>query len=84
MSIVTLDTVVNLADKGIPADSFRFGKTTMESDRYICSSAVNSDNKAQVVCIDMHNNNNETRKTTGGDAFLMNPIDNIMAVRGKY
>eukprot|EP00922_Rhytidocystis_sp_ex-Travisia-forbesii_P044502 GHVS01066380.1.p1 GENE.GHVS01066380.1~~GHVS01066380.1.p1 ORF type:complete len:1807 (-),score=256.84 GHVS01066380.1:448-5775(-) len=73
---------MDLAEMGLSSSSFRFGHLTMESDRFVCVKDVsNGDN--QVVVIDMHKQNAVTRKPMKAEGCLMNPVDNIIALRGK-
>lgn len=79
---ITVSTVINLADHGINAQSFRFGSLTIESDKYISVKDAAADGAGQVVVIDMHHNNLMTRRPMKAEASLMNPSDNIMALKG--
>eukprot|EP00922_Rhytidocystis_sp_ex-Travisia-forbesii_P070816 GHVS01105726.1.p1 GENE.GHVS01105726.1~~GHVS01105726.1.p1 ORF type:complete len:1773 (+),score=396.02 GHVS01105726.1:341-5659(+) len=79
---LTLTSVMDLAEMGLSAGSFRVGSLTMESDRFVCvKDASNGDN--QVVVVDMHKQNAVTRKPMKAEGCLMNPVDNIIALRGK-
>mmetsp|Transcript_131666 Transcript_131666/g.366972 ORF Transcript_131666/g.366972 Transcript_131666/m.366972 type:complete len:745 (-) Transcript_131666:8-2242(-) len=79
---ITLTAVINLSDLGINAQAFRFGNLTMESDRYISVKDTAPDGSSQVVVIDMYNCNSLSRRPIKAEASLMNPVDNIMALRG--
>eukprot|EP00928_Gymnodinium_smaydae_P000827 TRINITY_DN1030_c0_g1_i3.p1 TRINITY_DN1030_c0_g1~~TRINITY_DN1030_c0_g1_i3.p1 ORF type:complete len:1741 (-),score=474.00 TRINITY_DN1030_c0_g1_i3:126-5348(-) len=79
---VNLNSVVNLAEVGVQPTAFRFGSTTMESDRYISCKDQAADGSGQVVVIDMHNGNAVNKRPMKADATLMNPNDNIIALRG--
>ncbi|CAE8645522.1 unnamed protein product, partial [Polarella glacialis] len=78
---VTVATTINLADHGINAQSFRFGATTMESDKYISVKDTAPDGTAQVVVIDMHNGNAVNKRPMKAEATLMNPSENIIALK---
>mmetsp|Transcript_39448 Transcript_39448/g.98764 ORF Transcript_39448/g.98764 Transcript_39448/m.98764 type:complete len:1743 (+) Transcript_39448:183-5411(+) len=80
---VTLTPVMNLADMGVNPNGFRFGLLTMESDRFICVKDQAQDGSSQVAVIDMHANNSINRKPMKAEASLMNPKDNIIALKGK-
>jgi len=79
---VTLGTVLNLAEQGLNPQGFRFGNLTMESDKYICVKDAAADGSSQVVVVDMHNNNTVNRRPMKAEASLMNPADNIIALKG--
>eukprot|EP00930_Biecheleria_cincta_P019685 TRINITY_DN1496_c0_g1_i1.p1 TRINITY_DN1496_c0_g1~~TRINITY_DN1496_c0_g1_i1.p1 ORF type:complete len:1703 (+),score=387.00 TRINITY_DN1496_c0_g1_i1:58-5166(+) len=78
---VNVQAALDLAGQGINAQSFRFGVTTMESDKYICVKDTGADGAPQVVVIDMHNGNNVTKRPMKAEATLMNPAENIMALK---
>jgi len=79
---ITLNAVLNLADQGVGAQNFRFGSLTMESDRYISVKDSAPDGSGQVVVVDMHGGNAVSRRPMKAEASLMNPADNIMALKG--
>ncbi|CAK0828926.1 unnamed protein product [Prorocentrum cordatum] len=79
---VTLAPVIDLAAQGINAQAFRFGNLTMESDKYISVKDTAADGASQVVTVDMHNNNAVNKRPMKAEATLMNPTDNIIALRG--
>jgi clathrin heavy chain len=81
-SPITLNTTINLADHGIAATAFRFGNLTMESDKYLSVKDTAPDGTSQVVVFDMHNNNAINKRPMKADASLMNPQDNIIALKG--
>eukprot|EP00929_Paragymnodinium_shiwhaense_P056354 TRINITY_DN2820_c0_g1_i2.p1 TRINITY_DN2820_c0_g1~~TRINITY_DN2820_c0_g1_i2.p1 ORF type:complete len:1724 (-),score=606.43 TRINITY_DN2820_c0_g1_i2:339-5510(-) len=80
---VNLTNVANLADQGVNANAFRFGQTTMESDRFISVKDTAADGSGQVVVIDMHNGNAVNKRPMKAEASLMAPNDNIMALKGS-
>jgi clathrin heavy chain len=80
---VTMTPIIDLAGQGINANAFRFGNLTMESDKYISVKDTAPDNSSQVVVVDMHNGNAINKRPMKADATLMNPRDNIMALKGS-
>jgi len=80
---VTLGTVISLADLGINPQGFRSGNLTMESDRYISIKDQAADGSGQAVVIDMHNGNTVNKRPMKAEASLMNPADNIIALKGS-
>jgi len=80
---ISVTTTINLADHGINPQSFRFGSTTMESDKYISVKDTGADGSSQVVVFDMHNNNAINKRPMKAEATLMNPRDNIIALKGS-
>jgi len=80
---ISLATTINLADHGLNAQSFRFGNLTMESDKYISVKDTAADGSSQVAVIDMHSGNTVNRRPMKAEASLMNPADNIMALKGS-
>lgn len=79
---ISLSTMMNLSEQGFNSQSFRFGSLTMESDRYISVKESAPDGTGQVAVIDMHNGNSISRRPMKAEASLMNPMDNIMALKG--
>lgn len=80
---ISMGMVMNLADMGIGAQSFRFGHLTMESDRYISVKDTDAAGASQVVVIDMHNGNTVNKRPMKAEATLMNPAENIIALKGS-
>uniref|UniRef100_A0A7S4QZJ1 Clathrin heavy chain n=1 Tax=Alexandrium monilatum TaxID=311494 RepID=A0A7S4QZJ1_9DINO len=80
---ITLATTMNLADHVTNAQAFRFGNLTMESDKWLSVKDTAADGSSQVVVIDMHNGNAVSRKPMKAEASLMNPKDNIMALKAS-
>jgi len=79
---VTLAPVIDLAAQGINAQAFRFGNLTMESDKYIGIKDTAPDGSSQVVIVDMHNGNAVNKRPMKAEAILMNPRDNLIALKG--
>mmetsp|Transcript_30328 Transcript_30328/g.70760 ORF Transcript_30328/g.70760 Transcript_30328/m.70760 type:complete len:1710 (-) Transcript_30328:179-5308(-) len=80
---VSLQPVVDLASLGLNPQGFRFGNLTLESDKYISLKDTGADGSSQVVVIDMHANNAVNKRPMKADATLMNPKDNIIALKGS-
>lgn len=78
---LTLNTTIDLASQGINAQAFKFNSLTMESDKYISIKDTAPDGTAQVVVVDMHNNNAVNKRPMKAEATLMNPQDNIIALK---
>ncbi|KAF4687757.1 hypothetical protein FOZ60_003512 [Perkinsus olseni] len=80
---VNITGVVNLSDLGINSKDFRFGVLTMESDKYVAVKDQAPDGSVQVITVDMHDNNKVTRRPMKAEAVVMNPVDNIIALKGR-
>jgi clathrin heavy chain len=65
-----------LQQLGVPETSIKHGSTTMESDR--CIVCVE---QAQVTIVDLANGAQVTRRPMQAEAAIMNPAQNIMALR---
>eukprot|EP00398_MALV-I-01_sp_L67-1_P000178 gene178-941_t len=76
--------VIDLVNQlNISASNCRFGTCSMESDHYICVADTGADGSTTVVMIDLENNNNVTRKPMKAEGALMNPVENVIALKGK-
>lgn len=53
----------------------------MESDKYISIKDTAADGSGQVIVVDMHNNNTVSKRPMKAEATLMNPADNIIALK---
>lgn len=80
---ITLGQQCKLQDLGINDASLSFANLGLESDRYVCVKDQDASGQPQVVVIDMHANNAVDRKTMKAEASIMNPVDNIIALRAK-
>lgn len=68
---------------GINAANIGFNTLTMESDKYICvREKVGEQN--QVVIIDMSQPQNLVRRPITADSAIMNPNNNIIALKGTF
>ncbi|CEP17142.1 hypothetical protein [Parasitella parasitica] len=72
----------NLTHRGVNASSIGFNTLTMESDRFICVRET-VDSKAQVVIMDLENNNELTRRPTSANSVIMHPRAKIMALKAN-
>lgn len=75
--------VVDLQTLGLNSTSFRFGFLTLESEKYICIRDEAQDGSAQVVVIELQNNNNVVRRPMKAEAAIMNPVHNVIALKAK-
>ncbi|OLQ05934.1 Clathrin heavy chain [Symbiodinium microadriaticum] len=57
------------------------GSQALRSDKYISIKDTAADGTAQVVVVDMHNNNAVSKRPMKAEATLMNPADNIIALK---
>jgi clathrin heavy chain len=53
----------------------------MESDRFVCVKDTDAGGNSQVVMVDMHNGNAVSTKPMKAEAALMNPRDNVIALK---
>ncbi|OMJ87695.1 hypothetical protein SteCoe_10539 [Stentor coeruleus] len=79
---VRLFAVADLPSLGLNAASFRFGFLTLESEKYICI-REEAEGSAQVVVVELQNNNNVIRRPMKAEAAIMNPQYNIIALKAK-
>eukprot|EP00913_Durusdinium_trenchii_P027644 g25925.t1 len=68
---LTLNTTIDLASQGINAQAFKFNSLTMESDKYISIKDTAPDGTAQVVVVDMHNNNAVNKRPMKAEALCV-------------
>jgi clathrin heavy chain len=56
----------------------------MESEKYICirEQAATPDGKGQIVIVELANPSNPTRRPITADSAIMNPTQNILALKG--
>ncbi|KAK1935936.1 clathrin heavy chain [Babesia divergens] len=77
---VKVTTVLRLQDLGFEETCFRFGTLTLGGDRYIC--VKESDGAApSVAIINLHKDNDISRKPIKAEAALMNPNEPIIALK---
>ena len=79
---VRLFAIADLPSLGLNPNSFRFGFLTLESEKYICI-REEAEGSAQVVVVELQNNNNIIRRPMKAEAAIMNPQLNIIALKGK-
>ena len=71
-----------LTQLGIQGDQVKFGSASMESDKFITvCETVNG--QANVVIVDMKNGNSVTRRPISAEAAIMNPVSQVIALRGE-
>jgi len=73
---IAFSEVLNLQQLGVPEGSIKHGLTTMESDKWIVS--VEPD---KVSLVDLQNGAQVTRRPIKAEAAVMNPQQNILALR---
>lgn len=66
---------------GINPQSIGFATLTMESEKYICVRDQVGEER-NVVIIDLQNPSNVVRRPIAADSALMNPVHNILALKG--
>ncbi|KAF7731429.1 hypothetical protein EC973_000237 [Apophysomyces ossiformis] len=71
-----------LQSLGVNAASIGFNTVTMESERFICVREL-VNNQAQVVFIDLANNNEITRRPISADSAIMHPTTKVMALKAQ-
>jgi len=74
--------VFQLAKLGIKETNIHFGSVTMSSDKSVIVREVNGDS-AQVAIIDVANPTAVVRRSISADSALMNPTENILALKCK-
>ena len=79
---VRLFAVADLPALGLNPSSFRFGFLTLESEKYICI-REEAEGSAQVVVVELQNGNNIIRRPMKAEAAIMNPQNNIIALKAK-
>jgi len=73
---IVFQEALNLQQVGVPEASIKHGLTTMESDRWIvCVEPT------QVTMVDLQNGAQVTRRPIKAEAAVMNPTQNILALR---
>lgn len=73
---IVFNEALNLQQLGVPETSIKHGLTTMESDKWIvCVEPT------QVTMIDLQNGAAVTRRPIQAEAAIMNPSQNILALR---
>ena len=74
---------LDLQQLGLGQQNFKFGACTFESDKYICIREEQPDQSVSVVVIELEKNNNVVRRPMKADAALMNPDQNVIALKAK-
>lgn len=72
---------LQLNSLGVPSGSIKIGPASMQSDRYI-TVCCEKDGKQQIVIVDLANGNQVTQRPISAQAAIMNPISQVIALRG--
>merc|ERR1719343_1469521 len=75
---ILYNEVINLQQLGVPEASIKHGLTSMSSERWIVCVEP-----SQVSLIDLSNNFQVTRRPIQAEAAIMNPAQNILALRSQ-
>ncbi|KAK9470001.1 uncharacterized protein V1510DRAFT_309136 [Dipodascopsis tothii] len=73
---------LQLSAIGISQAAIGFHSCTLESDHYVCI-RENASAGAQVVIVDLYNDNNTVRRNISADSAIMNPKVNTIALRAQ-
>lgn len=79
---VMFTLILQLTNLGINPQAIGFATLTMESEKYICIREQAPDGSNNVVIIDMDNPSQLIRRPIGADAAIMNPKEQILALKG--
>lgn len=84
MSDIPIDftELAQLTSLGISASSLDFRSTTLESDHYVCVRETGASGNT-VAIIDLHDNNNVTRKNMSADNAIMHLDQNVISLRAN-
>ncbi|EGX50827.1 hypothetical protein AOL_s00054g913 [Orbilia oligospora ATCC 24927] len=81
---IQFQELVSLTALEINSASIGFNTCTLESDKYICvREKVGETDGAQLVIIDLHNNNNVSRRTIKADSAIMHWSREIIALKAQ-
>eukprot|EP01114_Cavostelium_apophysatum_P018457 TRINITY_DN570_c0_g1_i1.p1 TRINITY_DN570_c0_g1~~TRINITY_DN570_c0_g1_i1.p1 ORF type:complete len:1701 (-),score=654.78 TRINITY_DN570_c0_g1_i1:153-5255(-) len=82
---IKFQELLQLTNLGINPQAIGFATLTMESDKYICvrEPSATPDGKSQIVIIDLANPQNPTRRPITADSAIMNPTQNILALKAN-
>ncbi|KAK9476898.1 hypothetical protein V1514DRAFT_335500 [Lipomyces japonicus] len=81
---IQFQEVLQLAAIGISQASIGFNTCTLQSDHYVCVRETNNEGgQSQVAIVDLHNGNNVLRRNITADSAIMNPVQNIIALRAS-
>lgn len=78
---IRLQEVLQLTNLGINPAAIGFATLTMESEKFICIRETAPDGTSNVVIIDMANPAVPIRRPISADAAIMNPTDQILALK---
>ncbi|CAK7913259.1 clathrin heavy chain [[Candida] anglica] len=84
MSDIPIDftELAQLSSLGIQASSLDFRSTTLESDHYVCVRESGAQGNT-VAIIDLHDNNNVTRKNMSADSAIMHLDQFVISLRAN-
>ena len=71
---------VQLQELGIAAESISFANVTLESEKYVCV-RESGESGNSVAIVDLNNIHNMVRRPMSADSAIMNPEDNILALK---
>jgi len=72
--------LVQLPQVGVNPASISFATVTLEGEKYVCVRETTGTDKT-VVIVDLDNPHNVVRRPTAAESTLMNPVQNILALR---
>ncbi|KAI9753757.1 MAG: hypothetical protein M1815_006023 [Lichina confinis] len=76
--------VLQLTNLEIIPASIGFNSCTLESDRFICvRQRLNDDAQPEVIIVDLHNNNNVTRRPIKADSAIMHWNQLVIALKAQ-
>jgi len=80
---IRFQELLQLTNIGVNPASIGFATLTMESEKYICirEQAATPDGKGQIVIVELANPSNPTRRPITADSAIMNPTQNILALK---
>ena len=67
---------MNLSQMGFSGDDIRFGKLTMESDKYICM-LEQKGGQTQLSIVDLTPGGQNISRPIGAEAAIMNPVSKV-------
>jgi len=80
---IKFQELMQLTNLGINPAAIGFATLTMESEKYICirEQATTPEGKSQIAIIDTANPSNVNRRPITADSAIMNPTQNILALK---
>eukprot|EP00761_Pharyngomonas_kirbyi_P011776 gb/GECH01011802.1/.p1 GENE.gb/GECH01011802.1/~~gb/GECH01011802.1/.p1 ORF type:complete len:1690 (+),score=396.56 gb/GECH01011802.1/:1-5070(+) len=77
---VNVQELFKLQQFGVPPDAIGYGKTSMESDKFI---VVRNPNEQKVTVINAYDRKTIMSTNMRADAAVMNPVSQVLAVKGN-